>query len=97
MFKNAASIVETNKDILAKSVTQWVIDNYPERTTEYDKCTRDVRYIITAMVFCLKEGDTTAIDNISRTFFNRGVLQLKSLRVEFEAYTFLVMKLKNLS
>lgn len=96
MFKNAASIVETNKDILAKSVTQWVIDNYPERTTEYDKCTRDVRYIITAMVFCLKEGDTTAIDNISRTFFNRGVLQLKSLRVEFEAYTFLVNEIKKL-
>ena len=96
MFINASSIIQTNKDELAKNVTQWVTANYPERTTEYDKCTRDVGYIITSIIYCLKDGNTTAIDNLSRMFFNRGVLQLKSVHVEFDAYTFLVEEIKKL-
>ncbi len=96
MFKNASNTLELNKDKLANLVTQWVIDNYPKRTTEYDKCTRDVRYIISAITMCLKEGDTNAIDNISRMFFDRGVLQLKTLHVEFDAYNFLVNEIKKL-
>lgn len=96
LFTDAAKIIQTNKDELAKNVTHWVTANYPKRTTEYDKCTRDVGYIITALIYCLKDGNITAIDNISRMFFNMGKLQLKSLYVEFEAYSFLIEEMKKL-
>ena len=96
LFTNAANIIQTNKDELAKNVTRWVTANYPERTTEYDKCTRDVAYIITAVAHCLTDGNYNALENLSRMFFTRGKLQLRSLTVEFEAYHFLADEIEKL-
>jgi len=96
MFTNAASIIKTNKDILSKSVTQWVIDNHPERTTAYDKCTRDIGYIIDSIETCLHEGNHQSIDYIGHMFFKGGELQIKSTEVEFLAYDKLKLELQSI-
>lgn len=96
MFKNAAQLLTANKKELALKVTDYVKENFPYRTREYEKCTRDVEFIIEAMISCLKDNNTQHIDYISRLFFKGGELQLKSTEVEFLAYDFLLSIIKPL-
>ena len=96
MYNEAARIIELNKETLAKKVTDYVKDNFPHRTMEYDKCTRDVGHILNSLVFCLDDGNTDPIEHVSRMFFHRGKLQLKSVYVEFQAYDFMLREIDNL-
>lgn len=90
MFKEAAEIIKSNKEDLAKTVTNFVQEKFPYRTREYDKCTRDVGFIIEAICSGLADNNTQHIDFVSRLFFKGGELQLKSTDVEFEAYDYLL-------
>jgi hypothetical protein len=96
VYTEAAKLIRENKEVLASQVSNWVKENYPDRTNEYDKCARDMSYILKSLAYCLDDGDRTAIESLSRMFFTRGVLQLKSVGVEFEAYDFIVEEIENL-
>jgi nitroreductase len=96
MYVSAAELLTTHRDDLSKKVTQFVKDKFPYRTTEFEKCTRDVSYIIQAIESCLIEGNTQHIDFISRMFFKGKVIQLKSTDVEFIAYDFMLVEIKKL-
>ena len=96
MYTQAAILLKEHNFTLATNVTNFVQENFPYRTREYEKCTRDVSYIITAVETCLKEGNTQHIDYVSRLFFKGGEIQLKSTEVEFFAYDYLVGLLKEL-
>lgn len=89
MFKKEAELLLQNKDYIASNTSKWVQQKYPYRTTEFEKCTRDVSYIIQALATCLEENNTQHIDFISRLFFKGGEIQLKSTDVEFAAYDYL--------
>lgn len=95
MYIMAANIVEKNINQLSIKITDWVKKTYPHRTTEFDKCSRDLSYIVRALANCLRNNDTVAIDHVSRIFFSNGVPQLKSTTVELEAYDVLLSELKN--
>lgn len=97
MFYKAAKIVKEHKEDLAKEVSNWVKENYPGRTKDYDKCARDLGHIINTLVYCLDDGDHVPVDYVARMFFDNWKLQLKSLHVEFEAYTLLGEKIKELT
>jgi nitroreductase len=92
MYIKTASVIRTHRNEIAKNVSDWVQEKFPYRTTEYEKCTRDVSYIIQSLESCLKENNTQHVDFISRMFFSGGQLQLKSTDVEFEAYEFLLLE-----
>lgn len=96
MFKKAAQILNNENKKLSQSVTLWVQEKFPYRTKEYEKCTRDVSYILQAIESCLNEGNTQHIDFISRMFFKGKVIQLKSTDVEFLAYEFMLTEIKKL-
>ena len=90
MYTQAAKVIKEHNSTLANKVTEFVQENFPYRTREYEKCTRDVSFIIEAMHTCLKEGNVQHINYISRLFFKGGELQLKSTDVEFFAYDYLL-------
>ena len=90
IYSKAAELLKEHNYTLATKVTNFVQENFPYRTREYEKCTRDVSYIITAVESCLKEGNTQHIDYVSRLFFKGGEIQLKSTDVEFFAYDHLL-------
>jgi nitroreductase len=96
MFKEAAQTLNDENKTLSHSVSAWVQEKFPYRTREYEKCTRDVSYIIQALESCLLENNFQHIDFISRLFFKGGKLQLKSTDVEFEAYVYLLELIKPL-
>jgi len=92
MFVKAAKVLKENRENLSKFVTDWVKKNYPTRTKDFHKCTRDLTHIIDSLVYCLEEDSLDPMKYVARTFFNRGELQLKSLHVEFDAYNKIVEK-----
>lgn len=96
MYINAYQILKDNNKNLAKTVSEYVQENFPYRTTEPHKCERDVSFIIQALESCLKENNTQHIDYVSRLFFKGGVIQLKSTDVEFKAYDFLYQEIEKL-
>jgi nitroreductase len=96
MYIKAADILKKQNHTLAANVTKFVQENFPYRTKEYEKCTRDVSYIITAIETCLKSGNTQHIDYVSKLFFKGGILQLKTTDVEMLAYDFLIRELKKI-
>lgn len=93
MFTKAAKKLEFHRTQLSTITTEWVQEKFPYRTREYEKCTRDISYILQAFESCLKENNTQHIDYIARMFFKGGELQLKSTDVEFEAYDFLLSEI----
>jgi len=96
VYINAAEIINYNKNNLADIVSKWIIDNFPYRTTEFDKCHRDLLFVIEAIETCFKNNDLTHIDHLGNLFFNNGVLQLNSTEVEFAAYDFLLQEIEKL-
>jgi hypothetical protein len=96
MFYIASNILITRKDELSIKVSQWVKDQFPDRTTEFDKCTRDISYIIKALSHCLHDNNHFSIDTLSRMFFKGSNLQLQSTYVEFEAYNMLLEEIKKI-
>ena len=96
MYTAAAELLKEHKDNVAQKVTEWVKTNYPERTQEYDKCTRDVGFILNAIVNALMNKNTNPIDSMVSSFFKIGKLQLKSIGVEFDAYNYMLSLIKDL-
>jgi nitroreductase len=96
MYPNAAKLINKSNSEISSKVSQWVKNNFPYRTTEFEKCLRDISYILQALESCLKENNTQHIDFIANLFFKGGVIQLKSIDVELLAYDFLLRELENI-
>ena len=90
MYIDSVNILYNHKLALSQKISKWVQEYHPERTAEYDKCRRDVSYIIESIETCLRRGNHQAIDYIGHMFFKGEKLQLKSVDVEFLAYDKLV-------
>lgn len=96
MYTIASQLLKDQNHNLSNKVANYVKENFPYRTREYEKCTRDVSFIIQALESCLRDNNTQHIDYISRMFFKGNVIQLKSTDVEFLAYAYLLSLLKPL-
>ena len=96
MYIDSANILYNHKLALSQKISKWVQEYHPERTAEYDKCRRDVSYIIESIETCLREGNHQAIDYIGHMFFKGEKLQLKSVDVEFLAYDKLKSELQSI-
>ena len=94
MYQNAAFLLKSmDKDISLK-VTEYVQTNFPDRTSDFHKCTRDLCYILDSLVYCLKDGNLNPAESIAEMFYTRGNLALKSTVVEFFAYDHMLKLIK---
>lgn len=96
MYTISSQLLKEQNQNLSNKVANYVKENFPFRTTEYDKCTRDISYIIQALADCIEQDHTNPIDDIAGKFFHNGKLLLKSTGVEFEAYNYLLTEIKNI-
>lgn len=58
-----------NKDFLAAEVNAWVNLNYPSHDHDVDKCTRDVKYAINALIYDILYGGNSATYDQAKFFF----------------------------
>jgi hypothetical protein len=71
---------------LTETLVAWIKINHPDRTTEYEKCTRDINLVIEAMNKDINQGTTRYTQNIANKFWRRGESMLQSSNVELEVY-----------
>ena len=94
MYDAAAKKLKNVKKDIAASVTEYVKKNFPERTDNFNKCTRDVCYILDSLEYCLIDGNFIPAENIAEMFYTRGNLALRSTIVEFIAYDYMLELIK---
>jgi nitroreductase len=68
---------------------------YPNRTKNYDKCKRDLGYILDAIVKDVEHNTDTFTRRIANRFWYDGERQIVSYDAEIAVYKFLLEKLKN--
>ena len=90
---DSVSKLKENKDLLVQTTVDCIKTNYPSRTPQFEKCSRDLGYIMDSIIHCVEEKNIEPINHISKMFFNQGKLQLKTLHVEFEAYNKLLKEI----
>lgn len=90
---NAVTLLRNKKKELGKFIQAKIRENYPNRTTEYKKCVRDVQYIVQALSTCIQSNDTLAIDHLVKVFYLGDTLQLKTIHVELEMYDILKVRI----
>lgn len=85
-------LIETlryNKNLIIEKTVSWIKLTYPTRTTEFEKCSRDISYVIDAWIIDLENNNTLRTHYISNKFWSRGKSQLKSTDVELLAYDYI--------
>lgn len=80
---------------LIEPLIEFIQTNYPNRTTEYDKCRRDLDMIIQAMLDDVQESGQRHTKYIASKFWSRGESMLTSTDAELATYDELLELLKN--
>jgi len=68
---------------------------YTSRTREFDKCERDLEYILEAISKDIENNTTIFTKRIANRFWYNGHRQIVSYEVEFAVYKFLLEQLKS--
>lgn len=84
-------ILQDQKDLIIKELSEYVVSTYPQRTRHFHKCSRDLTFVYEAYLDCLNHNSDRPLQFIIRNFYKRGECQLKSLHVELDVH----VKLKN--
>lgn len=83
-------ILKSNKDVYVTKCVEFVKENHPNRTTEHDKCSRDLSYVYDAFVNDIENDTTDYTHNIGSMFWNKGKSQLKDPDTEIKVYSYLL-------
>lgn len=83
-----------NKKKLVKFCITFLKDNYSDRTQRYDKCERDLRYIIDAVEKDIKNNSTIFVSRVGNYFWYNGTRQISFYNVELAVYQFLLSQIK---
>ena len=86
MTINIIKILKENKKSIIEQSVEWIKKSYPNRTTEFEKCYRDIGYVYDAWIYDLENTNTARTQNITSRFWNRGKSQLRTTGVEVKTY-----------
>lgn len=96
MKLKAITLLRTNINQIATEIKNNVMQQYPNRTHTIDKCSRDLKYILTAIANCIDENSFSSLDYVIKQFFRAGELQIREIEVELWAYNIAETKILNL-
>jgi hypothetical protein len=80
------TVLKENKESIINQSIEWIKVSYPTRTTEFEKCYRDIGYVYDAWLLDIETNSTTRTCHITSKFWSRGKSQLKTTNVEIKTY-----------
>lgn len=83
-------ILQMNKDRYIRLIEDDIRKDYPDRTDEFYKCVRDMKFVIDAYCIDLQNHSTNEIEYMLAQFYKGKRLQLKSKTVELFAHRRLI-------
>lgn len=85
-----AQCISENKDSIIENAVNWMKSNYPDRTSNFNKCRRDLGHILDALFTDLKDNTDYNTKFIGSTFWKGGKRQIQSFETELAVYDNLV-------
>lgn len=89
-------ITDTERTNIIEHCITWMQDNIPARTTEYDKCRRDMGMIIDSWVEDITNDTEVATNHIGSCFHHRGDLVISSPQLEHQVHNVMASKLREI-
>lgn len=86
-------MLNENKEKIISALVGYIREKFPYRTTEYEKCKRDLEFIYDAFVFDLQTGSDWYVKNIGSFFWKGDKRQIVSYEVEIQVHKVLAQKL----
>jgi hypothetical protein len=86
-------IVLVDKNIIERAI-EYQKQKYPERTSRYDKCYRDIGLILNAYQEDVNRNTFASTLEVASKFWNKSQRQIKSFDVEFSVHNFIVQLLE---
>ena len=83
-----------SKNELIKDSIAFLRRRYPSRTSNYNKCIRDLNYVYNAIVADLQQNSSMHTKNVGNKFWYDGKRQIREFTAEFGTYDFLNSKMK---
>ena len=90
----SADLILSNRETIIKSAIGWMRDHHPTRTDNYNKCGRDLKFVLNAYALDIKENTDVNTNFIGQAFWKGGVRQLKEFEVEINVHNFIVNYIK---
>jgi hypothetical protein len=91
-FTNAYNLLSKNIDFITEECTMWMESQYPnqkirsKKEVGYSKCSRDLNFIINALISDLKENSDNNIVRVANTYWLQDKRQLFSIEIELAVY-----------
>lgn len=79
----------TAKPVIIEECIQYIQTNWPRRTVEPAKCSRDLEYILDALIKDVEDKTTSNITYVANQFWYNDKRQIKSFDAEFDTYDFM--------
>lgn len=89
-MKKHATLIRSNRTEILTAVIKWQKENYPDRTNNYDKCVRDLKYVFKAYCSDIYTNSTKSIKNISSKYWFNHKRQIVEYDAELAVHKFMV-------
>lgn len=85
-----ASSMNSAKTQIIEAVVNWQKEHYPDRTSDYEKCYRDLNIVFTAYIDDLTYSSTRNISYVSRRYWWNGQRQIVDYVAELALHNFMI-------
>ena len=89
MMIEQALYMSNERDNIIEKMIDWQRLNFPARTPHFDKCKRDLWYVIKAYCSDVYQDDIIGTKNVSSKYWFNGQRQIKEYNVEVEVHRYL--------
>jgi len=89
-MEQEAKLILTNREKIIENVLVWQKENYPLRTDSYDKCERDLEFVIRAYYNDILSDTVRNIQNVSAMYWFNNRRQIVETETEFATHEFMV-------
>jgi len=89
-------MIQQDKSRIIEDLVNWIKIEHPSRTSQYDKCHRDLEMIFDAILHDIENDTNTETQYIANKFWSRGEPMLTDHTIELEVYDRLLVALQEL-
>ena len=89
-ISESTSLINENRQGIIKHSIQMIKDNFPNRTNDYEKCIRDIQFVIDSYIDDLINKKTSSITDTASKYWKDGTRQLKQFDAELQVHEFIV-------
>lgn len=89
-MQDIIDFINRDRETIIKNAVGWLKYNYPSRTSSYDKCSRDINFVLDAYVKDIKNRSICNIINVASKYWKDGERQIVDYEAELAVHQFII-------